>query len=107
MPKLCKGGRERQTFDISASERKKQNRLSETDPERTLRLQQMCNIKLHFSSSHPKSKGKRLHEQRERNRMRLKKETPTKKKSRLRSMIEPENSLMKAETSEKKSCAQS
>ena len=41
MPKLCKRGRKRQTFDISGSERMKQNRSSETDTERTLRLQQM------------------------------------------------------------------
>ena len=37
MPKLCKRGRKRQTFDISGSERMKQNRSSETDTERTLR----------------------------------------------------------------------
>ena len=50
----------------------------------------------------PKSKGKRLQEQRVRNRMRLKKETPTKRKARLRSMIEREKSWVKAESSEKR-----
>ena len=46
MPKLCKHGRKRQTFDISGHERMKQNRSSETDTERTLRLQQMRHIQL-------------------------------------------------------------
>ena len=46
MPKLCKRGPKRQTFDISGSERMKQNRSSETDTERTLRLQQMRDIQL-------------------------------------------------------------
>ena len=103
MPKLCKRGRKRQTFDISGSERMKQNRSSETDTERTLRLQQMRDKKLlRLRVLTPKSKGKRLQEQRERKRMRLKKETPTKRKARLRSMIERENSWVKAETSEKR-----
>ena len=41
MPKLCKRGRKMQTFHISGSERMQQNRSSEIDTERTLRLQQM------------------------------------------------------------------
>ena len=41
MPKLCKRGRRRQTYNISGSEPMKQNRSSETDSQRTLRLQQM------------------------------------------------------------------
>ena len=73
MPKLCKRGCKRQTFDIWGSERMKQNRSSEKDTERTLRLQQMRdNQSLRWRVLTPKSKGKRLHEQRERNRMRLK-----------------------------------
>ena len=83
MPKLCK----RQTFRISGSEQIQQNRSSETDTERTLRLHQMRdNQLLRLRVLTPKSKGKRLQEQRERNRMRRKKETPTKRKARLRSM---------------------
>ena len=82
MPKLCKRGPKRQTCDISGSERMKQNRSSETDTERTLRLQKMRDIQLlRLRVLTPKSKGKCLHEQRERNRMRLKKETPTKRKA--------------------------
>ena len=66
MPKLCKRGRKRQTFDISGSERMKQNRSIETDTERTLRLQQMRDKKLlRLRVLTPKSKGKRLQEQRE------------------------------------------
>ena len=103
MPKLFKRIRKRQTFDISGSERMKQNRSNETDTERTLRLQQMCDKKLlRLRVLTPKSKGKRPQEQRERTRMRLKKETPTKRKARLRSMIERENSWVKAESSEKR-----
>ena len=61
MPKLSKRGRKRQTFDISGSERIQQNRSSETDNERTLRLQQMCDKQLiRLRVLTPKSKGKRL-----------------------------------------------
>ena len=103
MPKLCKWGRKRQTFHISGSERIQQNMSSETETERTVRLQQMRDNKLlRLRVLTPKSKGKRLQEQRERNRMRRKKETPTKRKARLRSMIERENCWVKAETSEKR-----
>ena len=91
IPKVYKRGPKRQTFDISGSERMKQNRSSETDTERTLSLQQMRDIQLsRLRVLTPKSKGKRVHEQRERNRMRLKKETPNKRKAQLRSMIQRE-----------------
>ena len=72
MPKLSKLALKRQTFDISGSERMKQNRSSERDTERTIRLQQMRDKQLlRLRVLTPKSKGKRLQVQRERSRMRL------------------------------------
>ena len=59
-----------------------QIRSSETDTERTLRLQQMRdNQLLRLRVLTLKSKGKRFQKQRERNRMCLKKEIPTKRKA--------------------------
>ena len=58
MPKLCKRGRKRQTFDISGSEQMQENRSSETNTERTLRLQQMRDNQLsRLRVLTPKSKG--------------------------------------------------
>ena len=58
MPKHSKLGIKRQTFDISGSERMKQNRSSERDTERTIRLQQMRDKQLlHLRVLTPNQKG--------------------------------------------------
>ena len=103
MPKLCKPGRKRQTFHFSGSERMQQNRSSETDTKHTLRMHEMSDNQLkRLRVITPKSKGKNK-KRAKRNRVRIKKETPTKRTAPLRSMMEWQNSWVKAETSEKSS----
>ena len=85
MPRVLKLGPKRQKFPKPESEGKLHIRFNE----RTLRLQSMREARsFRLRVQTPKSKGKRLLEQRDRNRIHLNKETHTKKKAWLRAMIE-------------------